>query len=225
MKRRQLLTRISAALVCRQFPAWAVDTSMPAEPVGVKAHLDLAKATKIRAQFLANQAQQANDEGLGGEELDLSAYSSASLAALACLRPLNGSFATLGFETITPEMARVLSDWKTYFLCFGRLQNLEQEAACYLGNAENAHGLDFAWPMALTAATAKAVAGNGAPLHLALQAAPDLPCAKALAAHTHELYLTWPDGNIEPSVARALSLHAGYLLQLTMSNRPLQALL
>ena len=224
MKRRQLFTRISAAIVCSPYPAWAFGTLTPLVPVGVREHLDLAKAAKIRVQFLANQAQQESDDGLG-ESLDLSAYSSASLAALTCLIPLNSAFANLGFEVITTEMARVMSDWKTYFLCFGSLKKLEPEAAHYLGNAENAHGLDFAWSMALTAATAKAVAGNGAPLHLALQAAPDLPCAKALAAHTHELYLTWPDGNIEPSVAKALSLHAGYLLHLTMSNRPLQVLL
>lgn len=184
---------------------------MPATPPGAKAHLDLAAAKMIRKHFLASQ------------DLDLMAYSTASMEALECLKPLDGGFATLGFTAVTPDMAMVLGDWKTYFLCFTHLQSLWLEAASHLGNAESGHGLVFEWPMALSVATARAVAGNGAPLHLTLQAAPDLPCAEALATHTHELYLTWSDGNIEPSVASALGLHAGYFLHLTMSSKPWQA--
>ena len=114
MNRRKLLTPINAALASSQIPSWAHHTLTPVAPVGARAHLDLEKTTKIRAQFLASQAQKPNDIGLG-QYLDLSAYSSASLAALACLIPLNASFATLGFEAITPEMAQVLRDWKTHY--------------------------------------------------------------------------------------------------------------
>jgi hypothetical protein len=219
MNRRKLLVHISAALACSQFPTWALAASSPVLPAGAKAHLDLTAAKIIREQFLASEEHHPNYDVLG-EDLDLTAYSTASIEALECLTPLNGGFATLGFTAVTPEMAKVLGDWKTYFLCFTHLQSLGLEAASYLGNAESGHGLVFEWPMALDAATLQAVAGNGAPLSLNLRPAPDMACALALATHTHELYLTCPNVVIAPQVQTALNLHVGYLFELNKSDWP-----
>jgi hypothetical protein len=224
MKRRSLLTDIGAALAFSQIPAWTLGTSTPAAADEIKAHLDLAMADKLREQFLASEEHHHNYDVLG-EDLDLSAYSSASLEALECLAPLNGLAATIGFESITPEIANVLSRWETYFLCFPQLQRLHYESAIHLGNAEAAHGLEFGFPIQLSATSAKAVVCNGAPMHLTLQAEPDFSRAVALATHEHEMFLTLPVEAILPMAASALSLHAGYLLQIAMPSRPSDAVL
>jgi hypothetical protein len=219
MKRRSLLTGIGVALAFSQLPAWALGVSKPAAAGGTKAHLDLTMAEKFREQFLASEEHHSYYDVLG-EDLDLSAYSSAALDALECLAPLNVLAATIGLESITPEIANVLSRWKTYFLCFPRLQRLDYESANHLGNAEAAHGLEFGFPIKLSATSAKAVVSNGAPMHLTLHAAPDLACAVALATHEHEMFLTLPAQAISPMAASALSLHAGYLLQIEMPHKP-----
>ncbi|MCF8209206.1 MAG: hypothetical protein K9K38_07365, partial [Rhodoferax sp.] len=175
-------------------------------------------------QFLASEQHHPNFDVLG-EDLDLSAYSSASLEALECLAPLNGLAATIGFEAISPEIAKVLSEWKTYFLCFPRLQCLEYESAFQLGNAEAAHGLDFGFPIQLSATATRAVVGNGAPMYMTLHAAPDLSRAVALATHEHEMFLTLPAQAISPMSASALSLHAGYLLQIAIPDRSTECVL
>ncbi|MCF8167083.1 MAG: hypothetical protein K9J77_00505, partial [Rhodoferax sp.] len=105
MKRRSLLTGIGGALAFSQIPGWALGTSKPVVAGGTKAHLDLTMAEKLREQFLASEQHHPNFDVLG-EDLDLSAYSSASLEALECLAPLNGLAATIGFEAISPEIAK-----------------------------------------------------------------------------------------------------------------------
>jgi hypothetical protein len=222
MNRRQLLAHISAALACSHIPTWALAASAPVIPItpsGAKAHLDLTAAQIIREQFLASEEHHPNYDVLG-EDMDLTAYSTASIDALECLKPLIGGFATLGFTAVSPEMAKVLGDWKTHFLCFTHLQSLEFEAASCLGSAESGHGLVFEWPMALDEATLRALAGNGAPLSLHLRPAPDMDCAVALATHTHELYLTCPSVVIGPQVWSALILHAGYSFKLNRTDWP-----
>jgi hypothetical protein len=219
MNRRQLLAHISAAFACSQLPSWALAVATPITSFGAKAHLDLAAAKIIRDQFLASEEHHPNYDVLG-EDIDLTAYSTASIEALECLAPLNGAFATLGFTAITPDMAMVLGNWKTYFLCFSHLQSLGLEAAGYLGSAESAHGLVFEWPMKLAASAIEVLVRNGSPLSITLQSAPDLACATALAMHEHELHLTLPNERMGLSVASALSLHSGYSLQISMPARP-----
>jgi hypothetical protein len=224
MKRRSLLTGIGAALAFSQIPVGAFGTAKATAAGGIKAHLDLTMAETFREQFLASEEHHSNYDVLG-EDLDLSAYSSASVEALECLAPLSGLAATIGFATITPEIAKVLSQWMTYFLCFPRLQRLDYESANLLGGAEAAHGLYFDYPLHLCATAAKAVVCNGAPMYLTLNATPDLSRAIALAAHEHEMFLTLPAQAISPLAATALSFHAGYLLQLAMPYRPSDAVL
>jgi hypothetical protein len=215
---------MGAALVCCQLPAWAASKPTPAVAGGEAKHLNLALAKEIKARFLATEEHHPNYDLLG-EDIDLSAYASASIDALECLAPLNGLAAMIGLESITPEIAKVLSQWRTYFLCFPQLQSLDHESAAHLGSTEAAHGLDFGFPLQLSASTAKAVVRSGSPMYLTLHAVPDLPRAIALAAHEHEMFLTLPAKAISPLAATALSFHAGYLLQIAMPYRPSEAVL
>jgi hypothetical protein len=153
-------------------------------------------------------------------ELDLSRYSSADLNALKYMAPLEGAFATFGFESITPDIAEILSNWNSHFLIFQRLRSLNNESAVCLGSADAGHALVFDLPIKLDVPTAKAIACNGSPLSLEFKTLPDLLTAQALATHQHEMFLTLPGELVSPSVATALSRHAGYLLKIQMLSRP-----
>lgn len=219
MKRRHVIAHLGAALAFSQNVTLAVGPPPTAAKREIASHLDLREARKVKEAFLAAQASLP-DDGHDATDLPLSQYASADLDALKYLGQLNSSFAYLGFETISSGMAEVLSQWNAYFLFFHRLRNLTRESAVYLGSADAGHALVFDLPIKIDVPTAKAIACNGSPLSLEFKVEPDLRIAQALATHQHEMFLTLSGELVSPSLARALSHHAGYLLKIQMLSRP-----
>lgn len=219
MKRRHVIAHLGAALACSQRATLAAVLPPAPSKREMASHLDLREARIVKEAFLAAQASLPNDRH-DATDLHLSQYSSADLDALKYLGQLNSGFTYLGFETISPGMAEVISQWNAYFLLFNRLRNLSRESAVYLGRADAGHALVFDLPIELDVPTARAIACNGSPLSLEFKVEPDLRIAQALATHQHEMFLTLPGELVSPSLARALSRHAGYLLQIQMDSRP-----
>jgi hypothetical protein len=224
MKRRDVIAHLGATLACSQNLVLATTSLTSAADSEISSHLDMREARKARGIFLVEEALIPNGRH-DTADLDLSQYSSADLDAINYLAPLNGGFTYLGFEKLSPDMAEILSQWKSYFFCFDGLQSLCGEAAVHLGNTDAGHGLAFDIPMKLDAQTTMALARNGSPLNFNFKTEPDLLIAQALATHQHEMGLHFQAALSSPSVAMALSRHAGYLLNLYMASRPSEPVL
>lgn len=229
MKRREFLAQVGGGLAFSQLPAWAITTAQQMPLTGAKGYLNLTLARKIEEGFLKAQREnkslgQRFDIDLGPGGIDLEAYSSASVEALEYLAPLEASWADFGFENISPEMAKALSEWKAHVQTFSSLKTICPDAAIYLGSGKGGQMLCFDSPMSLDASCAKGLVCNEAPLYLTLQTIPDLNLAKILATQQDALSLTFPGSIVSPLVAEALSVHAGYRLEVSMPNRPSEAL-
>ncbi len=202
-----------------------MDGAKPADTTGTKKHFGLDQARAVKEDFMAREREERLTTNFPDIDIDLSCYSSASIEALDHLAPLAGAFAFIGFPFISPEMAKALSEWATYGLMFERVESLCLISAAYLGSEQRGHLIDFQGPIRLDASAAKALACNDTLLILRLQSAPTRSLAHALAGHRHELTLHLPCDIPYPEVARALSSHAGYHLDLWLPNRPSESVL
>jgi len=175
-------------------------------------HLALAEAKVIAARL--------DLESSSNEILDLSSYTTASAAALRYLRGVPADFACMGLRSLAPTEARELAAWKTYFLCFSRLQVLRPEVATSLEWAEGEeHGLIFEnlQQLGTTAARCLVQATRGCPLHVSV---PSVAAATAdeLSSHEHELSVSLRGFHLDVETALALARHRGYHLAINMNG-------
>jgi hypothetical protein len=224
LHRRKLLACAATFVSCPSLLGLTMANDIPDYPAGTGKHLDLDVAKAIATEFLWNKQKSDFSEGFG-DDLDISEYSSASLEALQCLANLESGFAYIGVSSITPDMAKIFKGWKSYFLCFERIETLDFESAVQLGNPDADHALCFAQRMRIDAPTVEALCRNGSVIDMKLHNVPDLSLARALASHDHEMFLAFPSADISTAVANALCQHNGYLLHLRMPQRPSHSVL
>lgn len=220
MNRRAFLGSM-VALAATTHPVLAsVESHYGLPEMAPTTHLDLAIARKIGAGF---QSTLPDKMGI----LDLSSFQSASVEAIEILASLEFGFAQFGLTDLNTAAARALSAWKTYFLMFERLEFISPEAARALGSNGAEHALVFPHLNLLDPVSAVHLVnatGRGCPLSLRFSGPMTTQLARALAGHSHELFIDLV-APLQPSAAEELAFHHGYSLEIrSQAPIPFQAI-
>ncbi len=174
------------ALAATANPVLACGESHHGKPeMAPTTHLDLATARKICAGFQATPPDET-------DILDLSSYRSASVEAIEILASFEFCFAQIGLTDLNKAAARALGSNDTeHALVFSQLNVLDPVSAGHLVNAT----------------------GMVNPLSIRLSSHMTSQVARALAGHSHELFIEL-DAPFPPSAAEKLAFHHGYCLEI-----------
>jgi len=161
--------------------------------------------------------------------LDLSTFSDYAQSAIdflaAHIGPLDGVI--VGFHRLTCEGAIALSQLRTEFIHLISLHQLEADVASNLRWKPEEHPITtitLKEPLSSAAADVLACDLQGCQLHISVPSVgPSV--ARALSRHDHELFLDIREDQPCTAAAEALTMHAGYLLWLTLPSEPSSVLI